>query len=125
MVGEALWSKEVKIPIFGLGTGAGVPGGSVGMKNVSKGLSEEFGTAGEVASIILPKTYGETAVLTAAPFAYKALPPVGKIITSTYLGVTGTKTVLDPTATKPERIIGGTVGVLGFTGAAFEATPFR
>ena len=119
---KKLYKKEANIPIFGLG-GVGY-GKSISTEDIGEELAEKGGTTGKVVDVLLPKTYGELAVMTAIGGAYQYGSPAVRLGLSGYGTYTGGKMALDPSLPKEERIVGGVVGGLSSLGFAYEVTPY-
>jgi len=72
----------------------------------------------------IPTTPGGVLIAGGTAATLTLSPPAVKIIADVTFGYLGTKQALDTSLPTEERIAGGIVGGLGFTGATFESLPF-
>lgn len=79
---------------------------------------------GKTVAEFIPTTPLGVASFAAIPYGFSKLPSVLRIGGGLTFGYLGTKTALTPTLKPEQRIAGGIIGGLGFTGAAIETYPY-
>lgn len=79
---------------------------------------------GQSAAELIPETGLGVGLMVSAPFILSGAAPIVRIGTGTAVGVAGGATAFDASQPLPKRVAGGFAGLLGFSGAAYEAYPY-